>query len=180
MIDSHCHLDHEPLLSNLSNVIQRSKEVGIEKLLTISTSFESFSKVKELVNKDEMIYGTIGIHPHESSTNIITSKQIIESLNENSKIIGAGGINYFTEQKVARISWDMIDPRYQGNGIGKKLTKYRINHLNSNSKIESIIVRTTQLVYKFYEKLGFELEKVEKDFWAKDFDLYQMKMNNKN
>ena len=99
---------------------------------------------------------------------------------ENSKIIGAGGINYFTEQKVARISWDMIDPRYQGNGIGKKLTKYRINHLNSNSKIESIIVRTTQLVYKFYEKLGFELEKVEKDFWAKDFDLYQMKMNNKN
>ncbi len=99
---------------------------------------------------------------------------------KNSKIIGAGGINYFTEQKVARISWDMIDPRYQGNGIGKKLTKYRINHLNSNSKIETIIVRTTQLVYKFYEKLGFELEKVEKDFWAKDFDLYQMKMNNKN
>ena len=64
--------------------------------------------------------------------------------------------------------------------IGKKLTKYRINHLNSNSKIESIIVRTTQRVFKFYVKLGFELERVEKDFWAKDFDLYQMKMNNKN
>ena len=63
MIDSHCHLDHEPLLSDLANVIQRSKEVGIEKLLTISTSFESFSRVKDLINKDEMIYGTIGIHP---------------------------------------------------------------------------------------------------------------------
>ena len=50
MIDSHCHLDHEPLLSDLSNVLKRSKEVGIEKLLTISTSFESFSRVKELVN----------------------------------------------------------------------------------------------------------------------------------
>ena len=87
MIDSHCHLDHEPLLSDLSNVIQRSKEIGIEKLLTISTSFESFSRVKDLVNKDEMIYGTIGIHPHESFTNIISSKQIIEYLNENSKII---------------------------------------------------------------------------------------------
>ena len=87
MIDSHCHLDHEPLLSDLANVIQRSKEVGIEKLLTISTSFESFSRVKDLINKDEMIYGTIGIHPHESSKDIITSKQIIESLNENSKII---------------------------------------------------------------------------------------------
>ena len=52
MIDSHCHLDHEPLLSDLANVIQRSKEVGIEKLLTISTSFESFSRVKDLINKD--------------------------------------------------------------------------------------------------------------------------------
>ena len=97
MIDSHCHLDHEPLLSDLANVIKRSKEVGIEKLLTISTSFESFSRVKDLINKDEMIYGTIGIHPHESSTNIITSKQIIESLNENSKIIGIGetGLDFY-------------------------------------------------------------------------------------
>ena len=97
MIDSHCHLDHEPLMSDLSNVIKRSKEVGIEKLLTISTSFESFSRVKDLINKDEMIYGTIGIHPHESSTDIITSKQIIESLNENSKIIGIGetGLDFY-------------------------------------------------------------------------------------
>ena len=97
MIDSHCHLDHEPLLSDLANVIQRSKEVGIEKLLTISTSFESFSRVKDLINKDEMIYGTIGIHPHESSKDIITSKQIIESLNQNSKIIGIGetGLDFY-------------------------------------------------------------------------------------
>lgn len=99
---------------------------------------------------------------------------------ENSEIIGSGGVNYFTEEKIARISWDMIDPKYQGSGIGKKLTQFRIKHLNSNSKIEHIIVRTTQHVFKFYEKMGFELEKVEKDFWAKGFDLYQMKMNNKN
>ena len=97
MIDSHCHLDHEPLLSDLSNVLVRSKKVGIEKLLTISTSFESFSRVKELVKKDEMIFGTIGIHPHETSTNIITSKQIIENLNENPRIIGIGetGLDFY-------------------------------------------------------------------------------------
>jgi TatD DNase family protein len=97
MIDSHCHLDHEPLLSDLSNILVRSKKVGIEKLLTISTSFESFSRVKELVKKDEMIFGTIGIHPHETSTNIITSKQIIENLNENPRIIGIGetGLDFY-------------------------------------------------------------------------------------
>ena len=83
MIDSHCHLDHEPLLSDLDNVIQRSKNVGIEKLLTISTSIESFSRVKEIVNKDEMIYGTIGIHPHETDNNSIDSEFIVKNLRDN-------------------------------------------------------------------------------------------------
>ena len=97
MIDSHCHLDHEPLFSDLPNVIQRSKDVGIEKLLTISTSLESFTRIKELINIDEMIYGTIGIHPHESSKDIITSKEIIKNLMENSKIIGIGetGLDFY-------------------------------------------------------------------------------------
>lgn len=96
----------------------------------------------------------------------------------NSEIIGAGGINYFPEEKLARLSWDMVDPKSQGTGIGRELTQYRINRLNSNPNIELISVRTSQLVYKFYEKIGFELKKVEKDFWAKHFDLYQMQMRN--
>ena len=97
MIDSHCHLDHEPLLSDLPNVIQRSKDVGIKKLLTISTSFESFSRIKNLIKIDEMIYGTIGIHPHESSKDIITSSEIIKNLKENEKIIGIGetGLDFY-------------------------------------------------------------------------------------
>ena len=97
MIDSHCHLDHEPLLSDLSNVIKRSKNIGIEKLLTISTSFESFAKIKEIINKDEIIYGTVGIHPHETEKDIINSKEIINFLNENKKIIGIGetGLDFY-------------------------------------------------------------------------------------
>ena len=55
MIDSHCHLDHEPLLSDLPNVIKRSKDVGIKKLLTISTSLESFSRIK---NNDFLVKGS--------------------------------------------------------------------------------------------------------------------------
>ena len=97
MIDSHCHLDHEPLLSNLANVIKRSKDVGIIKLLTISTSFESFSRIKDIVNKDDMIYGTIGIHPHETDKNKITSEFILENLKKHQKIIGVGetGLDFY-------------------------------------------------------------------------------------
>ncbi len=97
MIDSHCHLDHEPLLSDLPNVIKRSKDVGIKKLLTISTSMDSFNRIKDIINKDEMIYGTIGIHPHESNDNLISSDKIIKIFNENPKIIGIGetGLDFF-------------------------------------------------------------------------------------
>jgi TatD DNase family protein len=97
MIDSHCHLDHEPLLSDLSNVIKRSKKVGIKKLLTISTSHESFSRIKKIINEDEMIYGTIGIHPHETTENKITSDFIVKNLANNPKIIGIGetGLDFY-------------------------------------------------------------------------------------
>ena len=49
MIDSHCHLDHEPLFKDISNILKRSKDTGIKKLLTICTTLESFK------NKDKYL-----------------------------------------------------------------------------------------------------------------------------
>jgi len=97
MIDSHCHLDHEPLLENLIDVLNRSKEAGITKLLTICTSLNSFERIKTIVKKDKMIYGTYGIHPHETETNQVDKKTIIKAVKENNKIIGIGetGLDFF-------------------------------------------------------------------------------------
>ena len=76
MIDSHCHLDHEPIFSNLDKVIERSKKEGIEKLLTICTTLESFTNILKIIEMDKIIYGTFGIHPHEADKNLITMDQI--------------------------------------------------------------------------------------------------------
>ena len=97
MIDSHCHLDHEPLHENLSDILSRSKNVGITKLLTICTTFESFESIKNIVKKDQMIYGTYGIHPHETENNHVDKQTIIRSINENERIIGIGetGLDFF-------------------------------------------------------------------------------------
>tara|TARA_B100000787_G_C16132805_1_gene268188 strand:+ start:279 stop:1040 length:762 start_codon:yes stop_codon:yes gene_type:complete len=97
MIDSHCHLDHEPLLANLDDIIERSRAVGITKLLTICTTIESFEKIKILVKKDPIIFGTFGIHPHETETNITNKETIIKTINENKKILGIGetGLDFF-------------------------------------------------------------------------------------
>ena len=97
MIDSHCHLDHELLFKNIDDILKRSKDVGIEKLLTICTTLESFVKIKQLIKKDEIIYGTYGIHPHEAKNYKITSKSIIEEVNNNKKVIGIGetGLDFY-------------------------------------------------------------------------------------
>ena len=97
MIDSHCHLDHAPLFDDIDNIITRSKEIGIEKLLTICTTLESFKKIKILVNKDEIIYGTYGIHPHEAKNDKVNSDKIIKEIKTNNKIIGIGetGLDFY-------------------------------------------------------------------------------------
>mgnify|MGYP001466883337 CR=1 FL=1 len=97
MIDSHCHLDHEPLLENLNDIIKRSKEAGITKLLTICTTLDSFERIKTIVKKDKIIYGTYGIHPHESEKDQIEKDTIIKAVRENDKIIGIGetGLDFY-------------------------------------------------------------------------------------
>ena len=97
MIDSHCHLDHEPLFSDLNKVIERSKKVGVTKILTICTTFNSFIKIKEIIKKDEIIFGTYGIHPHEAKNDKVTSELIIDEITKNKKIIGIGetGLDFF-------------------------------------------------------------------------------------
>ncbi len=90
MIDSHCHLDHEPLFTNIIEVINRSKKVGLKKILTISTSLKSFENIKKIIEIDSIIYGSIGIHPHESSNDKINSNYLIENALKYKKIIGIG------------------------------------------------------------------------------------------
>ena len=97
MIDSHCHLDHEPLFENLTDIINRSKETGVTKLLTICTTHKSFEKIIKIINKDVMIYGTFGIHPHETKNNKIDKQTIIKKVEDHNKIIGIGetGLDFF-------------------------------------------------------------------------------------
>ena len=97
MIDSHCHLDHEPLLNNINEVLKRSKEVGIKKLLTICTTLKGFNNIKNILTIDKIIYGTFGIHPHETDNDNISKNIIVENIKKNPKLIGIGetGLDFY-------------------------------------------------------------------------------------
>ena len=125
MIDSHCHLDQTPLLENIKEIISRSKKVGIEKLLTISTTSESFKKILSLVNYDPIIYGTFGIHPHEADKEMLSEKNIIKKFSNNKKIIGVGetGLDFY----------------YNNSTKQKQLASFK-NHIEASIKLKIPII----------------------------------------
>lgn len=91
------------------------------------------------------------------------------------KIVGCGGINFADNKTTGIISWDIFHPDYQGKSLGTHLLKHRLDELNTIDDIQKIIVRTSQIAYGFYEKQGFEILEIVKDYWAVGFDMYLMK-----
>ena len=91
IIDSHCHLDYSNLYDKLDDVVKRAEHNQVKYLLTICTTLESFKKIKLIVDKYKNIYGTFGIHPHETKKYAnIDSKFILDLKNQFKKIIGIG------------------------------------------------------------------------------------------
>lgn len=95
-------------------------------------------------------------------------------LSADNKIVGCGGINFAENKTVGKISWDIIHPDFQGRSLGTLLLKHRLEVLQSIESIRKITVRTSQVAYKFYEKQGFILHEIKKDYWAEGFDMYYM------
>ena len=96
--DSHCHLDYPNLYNELDDVVNRAIKNDVKLLLTICTTVESFKRIKLIVDKYKNIYGTFGIHPHETKNfKNMTDALIIGYKNESKKIIGVGetGLDYY-------------------------------------------------------------------------------------
>jgi len=98
IIDSHCHLNYEPMSLSLKETIDRANKDGVKYLLTISTEDKSYDKILNIVSKNKCVYGTYGIHPHEAKNHrSINSEDIIKKTKLNKKIIGIGesGLDFY-------------------------------------------------------------------------------------
>ena len=98
LIDSHCHLTYEPMLSSLEETIKRANLDGIKFLLTISTEDKSFKNILKILDTYNCVYGSYGIHPHEAKNHKdIKFEDIIKRAKENKKIIGIGesGLDFY-------------------------------------------------------------------------------------
>ena len=98
IIDSHCHLNYEPMSLSLKETIDRANRDGVKYLLTISTEDKSYDKILNIVSNNKCVYGSYGIHPHEAKHHqSIKSEEIINKIKLNKKIIGIGesGLDFY-------------------------------------------------------------------------------------
>src|SRR3546814_15140680 len=67
LVDSHCHLDFPDFADELDAVVERAREAGIGRLLTICTSLTRLEKNLEIADRYDEIFCAAGIHPHEAA-----------------------------------------------------------------------------------------------------------------
>ena len=140
MIDSHCHLDLEPIHSNLEEVINRCKSEGLKKILSISTNTQSYNNILKLIKVDPMIFGTIGIHPHETSIDNMKKDFIIKEFKNNIKIIGVGetGLDFY----------------YENSDRNSQISSF-INHIEASIKLNCpLIIHSRNAEIETFETLN--------------------------
>ena len=96
IIETHCHLDY--LKENPLNVtLDNAKAAGVEKIITIAVSPDNLDTVMSLIDQDDMLWGTQGVHPHDAEkyTQETGEKIRIHALNERIVAIGEIGLDYF-------------------------------------------------------------------------------------
>ena len=84
IIDSHCHLDYEPMYSNLDDVIKRANDSNVKYMLTISVKDDKYDTILSITKKFTNVYGTYGIHPHEAKNHTqIKTKDILINIKKS-------------------------------------------------------------------------------------------------
>jgi ribosomal-protein-alanine N-acetyltransferase len=93
-------------------------------------------------------------------------------IEEGGNILACGGCNI--EAPIGWLSWYIVHPEHHGRGLGKQIAEHNLQILKNHPDVAAIKVRTSQLVYPFYEKLGFVLISTTDNYWGEGMHLYEM------
>lgn len=94
LIDTHCHLFMEPLLSELEEVLLRAKSAGIEKIIVPAINEESAEQARQISSRFSEVYFAVGIHPMEVSASDTPSRaeELIQKYAGEEKLVAIGEI----------------------------------------------------------------------------------------
>ena len=108
IIDTHCHLDFKDFDADRDDVLERARDAGVGRIINVGSSLEGSRRSVELSGKYDMVYASVGIHPHEAASVDGIAFDEIKKLAGNKKVVAIGevGLDYYRNlsPKEAQIS----------------------------------------------------------------------------
>lgn len=95
-------------------------------------------------------------------------------LDQHDTVIGGCGYFITDDPGTAQISWIFFNPEVQGKGHGRMAVNHCLTQIRKIRLVTLVIVHTSQLAYRFFEKFGFILRETKADFWGPGLDYYKM------
>lgn len=96
MIDSHAHLDDASFDSDRDEVIKRAQDAGAHRIINVGCDLKTSRAAVELADRHDMIYATVGVHPHETKNIDHSTYTELQKLASHKKVVAWGeiGLDY--------------------------------------------------------------------------------------
>lgn len=96
LVDSHCHLNFEPLGADLDRVLADAETQHVTHMLCVSVNLEDYPQVHKLANDNPHIFASVGVHPNEQDGRDPTVEELL-TLAEDDQVVAIGetGLDYF-------------------------------------------------------------------------------------
>lgn len=99
LVDSHCHIDFDPLYPRVADVLANARDNDVSHLLCVCVNLEDFPRVLALAEQHDHIFASVGVHPNEQDGREPDSDELVE-LAGHSRVVAIGetGLDYFRSQ----------------------------------------------------------------------------------
>jgi TatD DNase family protein len=100
LVDSHCHLEYEGLAEDQQGVLARARQAGIQGFLNISTRQSEWDRVVGTAEREDDVWASIGIHPHEADQHADLGQAALLEAADHPKVVGIGetGLDYYYDK----------------------------------------------------------------------------------
>lgn len=96
LVDSHCHLNFDPLSREVGEVIERARTLGVNRMVCIGVNLENYAQVLDLATCYENVFATVGVHPNEQEGRDPDVGELVELANHHRVVaIGETGLDYY-------------------------------------------------------------------------------------
>jgi len=96
LIDSHCHLNYAGLAERQDEVLANARGRGVAGFLNISTRKSEWGDVLGAAERNDDVWATIGVHPHEADAHPDLGATALVEAASHPRVIGIGecGLDY--------------------------------------------------------------------------------------